>query len=72
MYTLHTRFCTFGADLYARSVLINKIFASELGRKFVKSALLVGHAQNTLLCVGYFGQCVCVLVGKGEKFNQLK
>ncbi len=35
-------FCTFGADLYAQSVLINKISASELSRKFMKSALLVG------------------------------
>ncbi len=37
-YTLHTRFCTF-----AQSVLRNKIYASELCRKFVKSALLVGQ-----------------------------
>ena len=36
------RFCTFGAGLYAQSVLINKISASELCRKFIKSALLVG------------------------------
>ncbi len=42
-YTLHTRFCTFRADLLAQSVLISKISASELSRKFVKSALLVGH-----------------------------
>ncbi len=42
MYTLHTRFCTFGTDLYAQSVLSNKISASELSRKFIKSALLVG------------------------------
>ena len=33
---------TFGANSYAQSVLINKIFASELSRKFSKSALLVG------------------------------
>ncbi len=30
MYTLQTCFCTFGADLYAQSVLINKISALEL------------------------------------------
>ncbi len=42
IYTLHTHFCTFGADLYAQSVLINKISESELSRKFIKSALLVG------------------------------
>ena len=42
MHIAHTSFCTFGANLYAQSVLINKIFASELSRKFIKSALLVG------------------------------
>ncbi len=31
-----------GADLYAQSVIINKISASELSRKLIKSALLVG------------------------------
>ncbi len=35
-------FCTFGTDLYAQSVLINKISASELSRKFIESALLAG------------------------------
>ncbi len=44
MYTLHTRFCTFGADLYAWSVLIDKISASELNRK-----LLVGFKQKCKL-----------------------
>ncbi len=42
-YTLHTRFFTFGADLYAQSVIINKISATELSRKLIKSALLVGR-----------------------------
>ncbi len=42
-YTLHKLFFTFGADLYAKLVLINKISASELSRKFIKSALLVGY-----------------------------
>ncbi len=42
MYTLHARFGTFGADLHAQSVIINKNFASELRRKFIESALLVG------------------------------
>ena len=32
-------FASFGADLHAQSMLINKISASELGRKFVKSGL---------------------------------
>ena len=34
------------ADLYAQSELINKISASELSRKFVKSALLVGYIES--------------------------
>ncbi len=42
--TLHTRFCT---DLYAQSVFTNKISASELRRKFIKSALLVGKAATS-------------------------
>ena len=45
---MHTLFCTFGTDLYAQSALVNKISASELSRKFIRSALLVGNA----LCVG--------------------
>ncbi len=41
--TLHTRFCTFGGDLHAQLVFINKTSASELSRKLIKSALLVGY-----------------------------
>ncbi len=38
-------FCTFGTDLQAQSVLIDTISTtSELSRKFVESALLVGSA----------------------------
>ncbi len=37
-------FCTLGADLYAQSVLISKISASELSRKLIKGPLLVGPA----------------------------
>ena len=33
---------TFDAELYAQSVLIDKISASVLSRKLIKSALLVG------------------------------
>ena len=40
-HCIHVSAC-FGADLHAQSVLINKFFASELSRMFVKSALLVG------------------------------
>ncbi len=42
MYTLHIHFCTFGADLYAQLVLINKISTSELTQKFIRSVFLVG------------------------------
>ncbi len=45
-YTLHTRFCTFGTELHAQSVLINKISALEFSRKFLKSALLVGKVEE--------------------------
>ncbi len=51
MCTLHTRLCTFGADLYAQSVLSNKIPALELSWKFIKSALLVGYLCHTLCIV---------------------
>ncbi len=42
MYTLRTRSHTLGANLYAQLALINNISASELRRKFIKSALLAG------------------------------
>ena len=38
----HTFFARFRVDSYAQSVLIDEISASELSRKFIKSALLVG------------------------------
>ena len=49
-YILRTHFHTFCTDLYAQLVLISKISASELSRKFIKSALLVGllHCQYTV------------------------
>ncbi len=46
IYALHTRFRMFGADLYAQSVIVNKLSASELIRKFIKSALLVGFGRS--------------------------
>ena len=46
VHTLHTRFGTFGTELYAQSVLSNKISALELTRKFIKSALLVGFSVS--------------------------
>ena len=42
MYTLRTCFCTFGANVHAQLVLIDKITALELRRKSMISALLVG------------------------------
>ena len=44
-YTYLARFCP---DLYAQSKLNNNTFALELGRKFIKSALLVGQAAPRL------------------------
>ncbi len=41
---MHVFLARLSADLYAQSVLSNKISASELGQKFIKSALLVGSA----------------------------
>ncbi len=52
VHVAHTFFCIFGADLHAQLVLINKISASELRRKSIKSALLVGqevHRQKKSL-----------------------
>ena len=52
IYTLHIVtfiFCTFGADFHAQSEeLTNKICASELSRKSIKGALLVGHPTLSL------------------------
>ena len=47
--------CTFlarlASDLYAQSVLIDRISASELSRKPIKSALLVGCEDSTYCIV---------------------
>ena len=40
-------FARLGADLHAQSVIIKKIFASELCRKFIKSVLLVGFSSSS-------------------------
>ncbi len=50
MYTLHTRLCTFVTDLHAQSVISSKISESELSRKFIKSALLVGKKTDYFAC----------------------
>ena len=77
MYTLHSRFCTFCPNLYAQSVIINKISASELSRRLVKSALLVGRGggqtyviqRYLLLCL--FCCCCCQLLHeKGSSIRQ--
>ena len=44
IHIAYTFFCTFGADLHAQ--LINKISASELSRKFIKSVMSVGYLPN--------------------------
>ncbi len=62
MYILHTCFCTFGADLHAQSMLINKASASELSRKFIKSALLL---VGIVVQITY-SKVMCVRVRKGE------
>ncbi len=59
-YTLHTHFCTFGADLCAQSVLVSKNFCiGSISRKFIKSALLAwqeslaeGDATTCCSCAG--------------------
>ena len=57
-YALPSRFCTFGADLHAQSALSNKISASELSRTFMKSALLVGLAENANIEARFLPPCV--------------
>ncbi len=42
-YTMHTHFCTFGADLYVQSVLINKISALELSRCLLRLHCWLGR-----------------------------
>ena len=47
---MHTRYCTFGGDLDAQSVLIiNKISASELSRKFIKCVVGRVVTQHVLV-----------------------
>ncbi len=51
-HTLHTQFFAhFGVDLFAQSVLSNKISASELSRNFIKCALLVGTQQANKITI---------------------
>ena len=61
----HTRFCTFDADLRARSVLIGKISAPELSQKFIKRALLVGYA--IYLSYFYCGRYIYIFCSGKEK-----
>ncbi len=53
-------FCTFGTDLYAQSVLNNKISALEITRKFIKRALLVGQANSNI----FWGEITALLIFK--------
>ena len=54
MYALHARSCMFRADWHAQPVISRKISASELRRKFIKRALLVGILVILLLLVFLF------------------
>ncbi len=64
IHVAHTVFARFGADWHAQAVIISKIFASELRRKFIKSALLVGYWY---MCAA----CQAPLL-EGEKENKLQ
>ncbi len=48
--------------LHAQSVLISKISASELSRKFIESALLVGHSLLVSAKIWYANEDALVLV----------
>ncbi len=70
MFMLHTRFffCMFGDDLHAQSALCNKISASKLGKKFSKSALLVGNVHLWLAQPGTQNSTCSELRGGGNTF----
>ncbi len=72
-YTLHARFCTFGADLHAQSVLGNKISASELRRKFIKSVLLAGWHEHSADHHAWHAETfgVCFLAKSAQKKSLL-
>ena len=59
-YTLQAHFCSFGANLFAHSVIINKTSALLLNRKFIKVALLAICSPNGLLpnCNFFFSRRV--------------
>ncbi len=61
----------FGTDLYAQSVLINKISASELGRKLIKVALLVGPARGLGDSSGERGEDPPTLVIRTSPFTPI-
>ena len=46
VHVAYTFYAHLAPDLYAQSVVSNKISASELSRKFIKSALLVGRKKK--------------------------
>ncbi len=46
-HVAYTFFARIGVDFYAQLVLSSKIFASELSRKFIKGALLVGSSSSS-------------------------
>ncbi len=64
IHIAYTFFARFGADLYAQSVLINKISASELTRKFT-DWLSVHQSENSsktsrLIFLGSDIECVII------------
>ncbi len=58
----------FGTDLYAQSVLSNKISAPDVSRKFIKSALLVGQQIGNTT---FFFQSVVLLLSTFRYFFSL-
>ncbi len=61
----------FGVDSRAQLVIINKISASELRRKSIKSALLVGkeeEALNHLFLDLLMELCLCIRKKEREAF----
>ncbi len=65
-------FARFGADLYVQSVLIDKICASELSRKFIESVLLVGSVLPQLsLVLGCSTALGCRLITDARDLSSL-
>ena len=71
---MHSHFCTFGADLHAQSVLVNKISASELSRKFIKECVVgweVGEHGRTFFFVPLQLRLLPAIVGRHRAVGEL-